>query len=186
MNYSDRYIAILSGTTESGNSPHTVAETIRRYGLIDENQLPFDDTIKSWNDYYSPKPMEEKYFKLGNDFNLSFEFKHEWVFSQTEQSEKVRLIKEALKRSPVGMSVYAWGPQNENGVYQKMGVSNHWVCCYGYNDLGWKVFDSYDNTHKLYSFDADIEMAKLYYILPKPPQEVKGFWDFILSFFRRQ
>jgi hypothetical protein len=81
-------------------------------------------------------------------------------------AEKVRLIKEALKRGPVCISVYAW-VQEESGKYYQAGTDNHWTCCYGYNDDGWKIFDSYDNTFKLYSFDADIAMAKLYWVSSK-------------------
>jgi hypothetical protein len=68
MNYSDRYIAILSDTTESGNSPHKVAETIRKWGLINEYELPFDSEIDSWEKYYSPKPMTEHYTNMGKKF----------------------------------------------------------------------------------------------------------------------
>ena len=41
-NYSDRYLAKMSNTTPYGNSPRTVADTIRKIaGEIDEKEWPF-------------------------------------------------------------------------------------------------------------------------------------------------
>src|SRR4051812_48805785 len=37
-NYSDRFLAKISGTTESGNSPQTVAETLRKRGVCFQSQ----------------------------------------------------------------------------------------------------------------------------------------------------
>ena len=40
-NYSERFIGVLAGTTQGGNSPHKVAETIRKAGLVPDSALPF-------------------------------------------------------------------------------------------------------------------------------------------------
>jgi hypothetical protein len=107
--------------------------------------------------------MTQHFIRKGKEFLKHFEIKHEWVFTNETKEGKILLIKEALKRSPVGISVYAWSCDDE-GVYQQVAQPNHWVCCYGWNDHGWKIFDSYTNSYKLYSFDADIVMAKLYWL----------------------
>jgi len=176
MNYSERFTAIMSETDpNSGNSPHRVAESIRENGLVEEKDLPFSEDIKTPEQYYQPDPMRTSLLVKGKRWTKQYLFKHEWVWNGNPLvAEKVRLLKEALKRSPVGASVYAWNC-DANGIYQKSGEDNHWVCIYGWNDHGWKIFDSYTNSYKLYSFDADISMAKLYW-LSKAPSEVDN-WD---------
>jgi hypothetical protein len=163
--FSERFVGVLANTNPSGNSPHVVAETIRKNGLIDDTELPFDETIDTWDKYYSPKPMIRKYLKQGKIFLQEYEFKHEWVFKTGSLEEKIVMIKEALKRGPVGASVYAWSC-DENGIYYKAGPENHWICIYGFREdiHCWKVFDSYTQSYKLYSFYSDISMAKVYWL----------------------
>lgn len=180
-NFSERFTAILSGVGSDGNSPHKVAECIRSNGLIDDTKLPFDDTIKTWDDYYFPIPMSRKYRAEGLKWLKAYEIKHEWVFTSGTVKQKIEAIKNALTRSPVGLSVYAW--YEEDGIYKKIGEDNHWVCCYGYDDRGWKIFDSYDNTHKIYDFNADISMAKLYFVAKKNGIE-KGWFEIVSDFIR--
>jgi len=185
-NYSERFIGIMANTDPySGNSPHTVCESARKNGFIEEIELPFDESIKTPEDYFQPKPMEVKYIIKGQMWLRQYDFKHEWVWRDNpEIEEKIKLIKEALKRSPVGISVYAWD-SDENGIYQKRGQDNHWVCCYGYRDdiKVWKIFDSYTNTYKLYSFDANISMAKLFWIKKKPLVKENWYIDLIKRLF---
>lgn len=183
--FSERYSGVIAGTTENGNDPHTALEAIRKAGLIDDNLLPFDESIKSWDNYYSPKPMTKHYLNIGKEFLRQYEFKHEWVFRDgVVLEEKIRLIKEALKRSPVCVSVYAWAA-DENNVYYKAGQENHWTCIYGYNQHGWKIFDSYTNSYKLYSFDADITYAKLGWLKQMPQKKVNPLLSFWYSIFGR-
>lgn len=171
-NYSERFIGIMAGTDPyGGNSPHVVGESVRHNGVIEEKSLPFSEDITTPEEYYQPKPMNTSRLVEGQKWLRTYSFKHEWVYSNNPiLEEKIRLIKEALKRSPVGASVYAW-VCDENGIYYKAGVSNHWVCIYGWNEHGWKIFDSYDNTYKIYSFNSDIEMAKLYWLKKNPPRK---------------
>jgi len=181
-NFSERFNAILAGITQSGGSPHNAAECIRKNGMINDEELPFDESIDSWEKYYSPIPMPKKYLTKGLEWLKEYDFKHEWVFTNELLEQKIQLIKEALKRSPVGMSVYSWSSP-EDGVYQKQGQDNHWVCCYGYTDKGWKIFDSYDNSQKIYSFNANISMAKLYWISKKNGIK-KGWFEILLDFIK--
>ena len=165
--YSERYLGVMSGTTEQGNSPHKVAETIRKEsGLIPESLLPFSSIIQSWSQYYSPKPMTEPYLSEGKKWLDNYTFLHEWVFTDNNPN-KIELIKEALKRSPLGISVYAWLYDNAKECYVKpKGVQdNHWVCLYGYEDgKYWLIFDQYDSTHKNLAWDFDFSCAKKYYL----------------------
>jgi hypothetical protein len=180
--FAERFNGILANISETGGSPHTAGESIRKFGLVDQILLPFDETIKSWDDFYSPKPMTQHFLRKGQEFLKHFEIKHEWVFTGGTKEEKVKLIKEALKRSPVGISVFAWSCDDE-GIYQQVAQPNHWGCCYGWNNHGWKIFDSYTNSYKLYSFDADIAMAKLYWLKKRPVNKEYWFVDLFKRLF---
>ncbi|MFP5263744.1 MAG: hypothetical protein ACLGJB_17830 [Blastocatellia bacterium] len=166
--YSERYLGVMSRTTEEGNSPHKVAETIRKEsGLIPESMLPFDASIKTWEQYYSPKPMIEPYLSVGNKFREDYIFLHEWVFIDNNPN-KVGLIKEALKRSPLGIAVYAWLYGEDCYIKPKGAQDNHWVCLYGYEEgKYWLIFDQYDSTHKKLAWNFDFSCAKRYYVAKK-------------------
>ncbi len=179
-NYSDRFLGIMAGTKVGGNSPHVVAEAIRKYGLIPESELPFSDDIKTIDEYYSFKGADkERCINLGKEWLKKWDFKHEWVFNGGSVKEKNALISQALKRSPVGMSVAAWNVPDAEGVYSKEWTDNHWVCCYGETENAWLIFDSYDGIHKKYSKTSDIAMAKLYWIEKKLIPEPKTFLEYI-------
>ena len=122
INYSDRWVGIIAGTGEGGNDPHTVCEAIRKYGLIPEEMLPFRDDLKDINEYYSFKGAnKEACYEAGRKWLEQYDFKHEWVYSgYIPEDEKKNNRKVALKMSPLGISVYAWG-QDSSGIF--VGVS---------------------------------------------------------------
>lgn len=181
-NYSERYTYILTPVRPPGQNPHVVAESIRKYGLIDQDDLPMAETFA---DFIQPDPMLTQWLLKGRDWVQTYQMTHEWVWGDTPISleEKKVLIMEALKYSPVSVSVTAWNEQD--GIFVDLNLpNNHWCVCYGYNDLGWKIFDSYDQTEKIYSFSSNIEMSKKYNIVVGAPtigaEDTKiGFWDII-------
>tara|TARA_Y100000310_G_scaffold275754_1_gene292454 strand:- start:2832 stop:3863 length:1032 start_codon:yes stop_codon:yes gene_type:complete len=158
IDYSERYGGILSGTTVRGNLAERPCETIRKKGMILESQLPFDDSIKSWNAYYSPKPMTEDLLQAGQDWLDNYEFLHEWVRATPNN------LKAALKYSPLGVSVYAWA-KNSQGMYYKARPENHWTCLVGYKEGEyWLVFDSYAPHLKKIPWSNTFGFAKRYYL----------------------
>jgi len=176
---SERYVGVVAETTPQGNTPQNVIQAIRHSGLIDEKDLPFDKTINTWEDYYSPLPMTKKYLKMGEKFLKEFEISHEWLNPITPKS----LIK-ALQCSPLGVSVYAW-ELGQDGLYIKPEgeMDNHWVCLYGFEEGNyWKIFDSYDNTHKKLVWDYDFRFAKRYHLLKKNGTSEKSRWQKIKEF----
>ncbi len=193
LKYSFRFLAKNSGTTSSGNSPHVVAESLRAEGTPFQNEWDYTPEIDTFDEFYASLPPSLRYLAT-TDFFDKYEFKHQWVYAPVAPlsvKEKVALIKESLTRSSVGISVSAWNLVN--GIYQKFGQSNHWVCIYGYTDTAWKVYDSYENTHKLYDINADIEMAKSYSLNKKEVKKKKSwltnlwvnFYQFIKDIFSK-
>lgn len=180
-NRSDRALGNMAGTGEAGNSPHTVAETLRKQGTVDETTWPFGGN--NIEEYYSPKPLPDNVLKEAKEWLAQYSFNHDWVFQQgTDLETKKVLIKKALQYSPLGVSVFAW--YQNNGLYIRPGgaLDNHWVCAYGYVDEGLKIFDSYDQSHKLVDWD-NIGSAKRYSI-EKKSSVSKSWWDIIKIFFK--
>ncbi len=153
-NYSDRYLAAETGTgARQGNSPHFIAEWLRLNGDVYETDWPAAD-ITSFEDYYRTPPL------LSDKFLPEFDFGHEYVNSNPKD------MKDALKLSPLGVSVYGWA-LDEDGLYYcpEGSRNNHWVELYGYEDgKYWKIFDSYSNSHKTLKWDFSFEIVKRYHI----------------------
>lgn len=165
MNYSDRFLGILAGTQPPGNDVHIVCEALRKGGAIPEAMLPFSDDIQSFTDYYSYKGAnKDACLNEGKNFLSQYAVEHEWVFNEgTPKEDRISLMKETLQYSPLGISVSAW--YEKDGIYIDNGQqNNHWVMCYGYSisneQVFWKIFDSYDNTHKILHPDHNIGFCK--------------------------
>lgn len=176
-NYSDRFVGIKAGTTQAGNNPHAVYEAIRKEGLINEEFLPFDrDLLETVDEYYSFKGADEKKCEIeGQKWVSQYDFKHDWVLTgqSVPQDYRILTLKEALKYSPLSISVTAWILEDE--VYVDRGVpNNHLTLLYGFNDKGFKVFDSYDHSKKILSYDHNIMFAKR--IVLKKKEKSKKNW----------
>lgn len=168
-NYSERFIYILAGVRPPGADPHKIAEVIRSEKLILDEVLPM---VETYNDYLRPNPMDPKLMVQAQLWE--WDFGHEWVWKK-EQTKESRLekIKEALKYSPLGVSVSAW--YEENGVYVDAGEqNNHWCELYGIAPNGYKIFDTYDHSHKILSFDHNIRFCKRYALTPAIPGQGKN------------
>jgi len=181
VNYSDRWLGIVAGTSaeQGGNDPHTVCEAIRKYGLIPEEMLPFSDEITTAKEYYSFKGGDEAACRqAGQDWLKKYDFKHEWVFRQSQPlDEKLNNMKVALKNSPLSMSVWAWQVDNR-GVYVSAGAPNHWTSSYGFQNLIAKAFDSYEPFRKL--VDQNYLYCKRYSIVKRTDEALSLIQTIIL------
>lgn len=181
VNYSDRFMGIVAGTTVRGNDPHTVAEALRHYGAIADYDLPFDDSLQNVDEFYSFKGNDEQTCRdAGNDWTKAFTFGHEWVFSGYI-GNKIELLKEALQYSPLGVAGYAWKQDPTTGLYTSKGTTGytHWFVIIGFVEgQYWVIDDSYleDGTSiKHLEWDFDFGCAKRYY-LKKNDVWVKQPW----------
>lgn len=177
---SDRVLGIMAGTYPPGNSPSVVAQTIHSQGCVDDSVLPFSDDISDVDEYYSPKPLPITITDQAKSWLNQFSYRYEQVFRGYEDTEKKKdLIKEALKHSSLGISVYAW-VKNSQDIYYRPSLSpdTHWVCAYGYTDDGVKVLDTYEPTHKIVDWDNIGSAIK--YDLQKIQGKPKVSWWAIL------
>ena len=165
-NFSERYNYILARVRPPGADPHIVAETIRKQGLIKNELLPLTDT---YDEFIKPDPMTTNYLFQGSLFKYTLKHELVWGWNQKiTEEERYKRIKEALQYSPLGVSVTAWHEQN--GVYIDQGQPNtHWTMLYGIGEKGYLIFDSYDHSHKVLSFDHHIEVCKRFQLIPRLP-----------------
>lgn len=190
---SERYTGVLTGTTKEGNEPHHVIEKIRNeFGLIPAEKLPFSEQIDTWEEYYSPNPMDEDLVALGQSLLARYSFGQEWVFppeSKLSPEKKQQKLQEALKRGTVAVSVRAW--EKKGAVYTKEPGTrdNHWIWLAKYDKNGYPiVYDHYKPFRKKLAKDYDFTCAKLYFLKKNPtgiPPHQFNYFLFILNALRR-
>lgn len=164
-NYSDRFLATISGTKEGGNSPQVVCEFLRTIGVVPEHLWPFDETISSFEDFYAPLP--QSLIDLAKDFVNTWDFKHEFV-----PNDPVT-ISAALQCSPLLISVPAWFKDSSTGLYYRPeGMVDNHATTLVYERVGAfrRIFDSYGDP-----FIKDIDwnvipmQLKRFYVKKKEP-----------------
>ena len=179
--YSERFVYIGTDTRPPGNNPHIIAEWIRKNGLIPETRLPFDQSINSLEEYRRPNIMYSFLKEEGEEWQTKNDFLHEWVFKGGTIREKHERIKEALRYSPLGVSVVGW--KEQSGVYCKEEgeADNHWTCLVAYDTHPW-VFDSYPPFIKKLDSNYDFGFCKKYSIGVKTASP-KKWHSFFGSYF---
>lgn len=75
-NFSDRFTACMSGTTQQGNFLWKVGDSIRRDGLVDEVLWPWQGQT-TWEQYYTFPPTQV--IDIGRTFLAEWEVRYEWV-----------------------------------------------------------------------------------------------------------
>lgn len=118
-NFSDRYNAYLSGTTQQGNWLWKVGDSFRKDGLVDETEWPTPSLNPTWSEYYTPPTIEviNKGKKFLEDWTINYEF-----IDFTRDS----LIKH-LKQSPI-----------------QVVIPGHAVMNFLTTEQVYKYFDSYE------------------------------------------
>ena len=184
--YSDRYLSSMAETTPQGNSPTKVFDTLRKEaGCIDEQDLPFSESVKSFSDYIVPLfQMPKDLIRKGEEWRSKYSLKYERVFNGGTLKEKQAQLMEGLKRSPLGVSVAAWY-QNEKGLYFKPegAQDNHFTLLVGYVEgEKWLCYDSYPESEgdfiKELSWDYDFGCAFVFY-LRNIEKELKWYEELI-------
>lgn len=81
--FSDRFTAIMSGTTKEGNYFQKVADTVSNkdtgVGLIPQSLFPFGG--KNFNEYHNRNLITNKMIDLGKEFLKYFQMEYSWVYS---------------------------------------------------------------------------------------------------------
>lgn len=108
INFSDKFTAIISKTTQRGNTYRNVADAIKSFGLIPETLLPFKNE-QSWEEYHNPAQITLDHKTLGWDFLEFFDIGFEVTLSNTNDKEIDRDerddIEFHLKHAPLIISI---------------------------------------------------------------------------------
>ena len=108
-NFSDRFLAKMSGTTKYGNSLWNVVETARKKGEINEINWPWTPFIDTFEEYFASIP--QGIINLGLGWALKNQINYEWA----DVTDKEKIM-EALKYSPCQVTV-GFNVVDENGYY---------------------------------------------------------------------
>ena len=107
--------------------------------------------------------MSEHLKQIAKQWLTEYTFMHEWVFKGG--SDKQERMMEALKYSPLGVSVVGW--RQKDGLYVKYPGERdqHWTDVVGYEkDKHWIIYDSYPPFIKHLAWDYDFGFAKRYHV----------------------
>lgn len=127
---SDAYIAILSGTTRSGNSLLAPLKAIHEHGVIPKSMLP---QLESWDENYDPSRITEEMKKLGKEFLARFPMNFERVYEKDYPA--------LIGSDMFVVGLFAW-PFPINGVYPRVDARpNHSVMVYRGR---YYAFDNYE------------------------------------------
>lgn len=152
INYSDRFVSIGSGTKVGiGNSPTAVADFIRHKGCITESSLP-QSVCRTVEEFYQPNPLTPPLLKEAEETFLNhYTFQYEQL-----DSTDLTTLREALKYSPLPVSVVAWYQDGEEYFRPEGARDNHLVCLVYIDEEGHPfVFDSDLGQEKLKKLHKD-------------------------------
>lgn len=154
--YSDRLLAWMSGTTQEGNDPDTVAQTLRKKGDVYEAIWPYTNADNSWATFYEVPPNTIVTDAL--EFTTEFDFGYQQVPANPQS------MMTALQSSPLGAAGFAWATDQNGYYYSPPGTQPcHWFMVYGYvENQYWKVLDSYPPYQKKLRWDYNFAMARGY------------------------
>lgn len=138
VEFSDRFIAIKSGTTRSGNSLKNPIHAIHQYGLIPKQMYPAGNF--DFDEYHDKTKLTRQMEELAREFKLRFPI----FYEQTPIAE----LADLLKRDMVCIGVYAWPKINKNREYPKVGnvKPNHAVMAFALPST--YIFDNYPDDKK--------------------------------------
>jgi hypothetical protein len=103
-NFSDRWLAKVSGTTKDGNSSWRVCDTFRTKGCVAEDKWSWGDNVTTWEKYYEEVPSTTfDYAKKILDF---IDVKQEWLYYPKAgiTGDVTEIVKKHTKHAPIVIS----------------------------------------------------------------------------------
>ena len=183
---SDRFNAILSGTTRQGNSLKAPLDTIRSHsdpkdniGVIPKSMFP---QVSIFENYYNPNNITDEMRKLGQEFLKRFTINYEKVLEVN--------MPELLERDMLDLAGFAWS-EPINGEYPRVSFQpNH--CFMGFRKPMTYIFDNYldrgieGDFEKKLAQDYDfLDYGYRLIIAEKKKEEKVGFWEKIIRFLKK-
>ena len=163
-NYSERFNYLqIDIDPARGVDPQITYESIRKNGLIDNYLMPVPATLQ---DFLDESDLTGSLRARGQNWLHKHDFKHEWLWAN-RPVDALEIMKEALKTSPLGVSVTAWYQDGTRKYVDNGKRNNHWCVLYKIDGEGLHIFDSYDHSKKILALDHYIGRAKRIWINKK-------------------
>lgn len=138
--FSDRFNAIKSGTTRTGNSLKAPLQSVHSDGLIPKSILSAQKKL-TWAEYHDPKSITNEMVSLGKEFNTRFSINYERVY--------LMHFPTVIEEDMIGVGGYAWPFPSKDGTYPKdLRDPNHAFLYFA--APRYHIFDNYVDT-----FDGD-------------------------------
>lgn len=132
VTFSDRFVAINSGTTSVGNSIKAPLEAIRKQGLIPKKMLPANSAM-TFEQYINPNAITDEMRALGLEFARRFGIAYEQVLNIH--------FADAVKDDMLTVALCGY-PAPVNGEYPRIeGQFTHVVDLFDLPE--WYIFDNY-------------------------------------------
>lgn len=179
VNFSDRFTAKMSGTTQGGNYLEAVGNSMRNHGLVPESTYPMPDwdQLKGksqneiWAIYMAEIPVAVKNKAL--KFKEYFDINYEWVILGKTPTDAV--LKEILKKGPFQIAAQVCAPWSNNEGMPPIPAcgcgAGHATLVYGWRDqdMARKLFDHYRSFRKLLASDYCMQWGLQFAIKEKVP-----------------
>jgi hypothetical protein len=144
VQFSKKFIAILSETTPLGNYLTKVAQTVREVGVIPEEMLPISG--KTWDEFYDAGQITDEMREFGKKLfdkdnpNAFFTLQYEWVVTPNTggkfEEQRAKMLR-ALRHAPLVIA------KSGHCTLKMLGVDK----------VKWQVLDSYKPFIKDRSWD---------------------------------
>jgi len=156
-NFSDKWVAILSGTSPTGNWVHKTPDVAREFGLIPESMLPFGNP-KTWNDFFDKKQLTQAMYDLGLEFKEIFEIQYEALTTAGKTKIQMALeIDKHLKQAPLIIAIPICPGYNNEDIVQACNKNPiHAVLLINRLEDYKNIIDSYDPFIKNLASDYNI------------------------------
>ena len=176
-NLSERFTYIVSESIPTeGNSPREVAKAIRKFGVLAEKDLSYDELIDTLEKFNSPKPMDKKLLKEALKFLDDYIFRFDFLPLKGIQDVRGdnEVFRDALKRSPIGIAVYAWAERNGKYFRPAPSPETHFTLLVNIDGEEKEVFDSYAPGLKRLDKDFYVATAMRFYLRKKTEEEKRA------------
>lgn len=170
FNFSDRYIASLIPVTPyRGTTYEKFWDTVRKYGLVLEEDYPWTDE-KTPKEYFKTPPQE--IIEKGKLFLQAWDIEHEWIDYNGVDPEK---LYDALQFCPPPASVNAEATYTGKRV---VGNINHSISIVkGIYKKSWTILDHYSRETYEVPWNFYFGSAKGMSILKKKEIELVKVWN---------
>ncbi len=157
INFSDRFLAKMSGTTEKGNGLQAVLDAFKKYGWLLEEDYPYPYGM-TFEEYYKEIPQELKDKALKNKEDADWEVKYEWA-NINLCNPNLEEIKKQLKQAPLQVATsYSSGLCN----------FEHAMLLFHINDKI-NIFDSYRGGVVKFPLNYALPALMKIVVVPKTP-----------------